>query len=35
MDVPLGPIDWPAWGAGALGVAVGLIIWFCFAFATS
>ena len=35
MDVPLGPIDWPAWGAGAFGVALGLIMWSCFAFATS
>ena len=23
---PLGPIDWPAWGASALGVAVALLI---------
>ncbi|HLA17363.1 MAG TPA: hypothetical protein VJZ72_10735 [Candidatus Limnocylindrales bacterium] len=23
-DEPLGPIDWPAYGAGALGVALGL-----------
>ena len=22
----LGPIDWPAWSAGALGVAVGVVV---------
>jgi hypothetical protein len=35
MDVPLAPVDWAQWGAGAFGVALGLIMWFCFAFATS
>jgi hypothetical protein len=35
MDVPLGPVDWVAWVTGAFGVALGLIMWFCFAFATS
>jgi hypothetical protein len=35
MDVPLGPVDWAQWAAGAGGVALGLITWFCFAFATS
>jgi hypothetical protein len=34
-DVPLGPVDWAQWAAGAGGVALGLITWFCFAFATS
>ncbi len=27
----LGPIDMAAWGAGILGVAIGLVIAFCFA----
>ncbi len=31
---PLGPIDPIAWGAGALGVVLGLIIAACFALAT-
>jgi hypothetical protein len=35
MDMPLGPVDWVQWGAGAFGVALGLVMWFCFAFATS
>jgi hypothetical protein len=35
MDVPLGPVDWAQWAAGTTGVALGLITWFCFAFATS
>ena len=30
----LGPIDWSAWGAGAAGVAVGLVIALCFVLAT-
>lgn len=25
----LGPIDWPAWGAGILGVGAGLVVAFC------
>lgn len=25
-EEPLGPIDWPAWGASALGVVVALLI---------
>jgi hypothetical protein len=25
-DEPLGPIDWPAYGAGALGLLIGLVI---------
>lgn len=32
---PLGPIDVTAWGAGILGVALGLVIALCFALATS
>lgn len=32
---PLGPIDPLAWGAGALGVVLGLVIAACFALATS
>jgi hypothetical protein len=31
----LGPIDGAAWGAGLLGVAIGLMVAFCFALATS
>lgn len=31
---PLGPIDPLAWGAGALGVVLGLAVAFCFALAT-
>jgi hypothetical protein len=31
----LGPIDVAAWGAGALGVALGLAVAFCFVVATS
>ena len=31
----LGPIDVAAWGAGVVGVAVGLAIALCFALATS
>ena len=30
-----GPIDVAAWGAGALGVALGLIVAVCFALATA
>ena len=31
----LGPVDRAAWGAGILGVVIGIIIAFCFALATS
>jgi len=31
----LGPIDLVAWGAGVLGIAVGLIIAMCFSWATA
>ena len=34
-EEPLGPIDVAAWGAGILGVAIGLVIAVCFAWATS
>jgi hypothetical protein len=30
----LGPIDVAAWGAGALGIALGVAVAFCFAMAT-
>lgn len=30
----LGPIDVRAWGAGALGVALGIVVTVCFIFAT-
>lgn len=33
--VPLGPIDWTAWGAGILGVAAGLAVAVCLFVATS
>lgn len=31
----LGPIDLTAWGAGLLGVVLGLVVAFCFVLATS
>ena len=34
-DGALGPIDVYAWGAGALGVAIGAVIAICFAAATA
>ena len=34
-DELLGPVDYTAWGAGALGVAIGLVMWLCFVLATS
>ena len=34
-EEPLGPIDIAAWGAGIVGVAVGVVIAACFALATS
>lgn len=33
-EAPLGPIDAAAWGAGALGIVVGVVIAACFAVAT-
>jgi hypothetical protein len=33
-EEPLGPLDPFAWGAGALGIAVGLVTIACFALAT-
>jgi hypothetical protein len=33
-DATLGPVDGAAWGAGALGIGVGLLIAVCFALAT-
>ncbi len=30
----LGPVDLPAWSVGVLGVAIGLAVALCFAFAT-
>ncbi|MGZ3585700.1 MAG: hypothetical protein ACXVAE_03470 [Candidatus Limnocylindrales bacterium] len=26
VDDPLGPLDWPAWGAAALGIAVATLV---------
>ena len=34
-EEPLGPIDWPAWGAGVLGVILGLAVAWCFVLATA
>ena len=34
-DEPLGPIDIAAWGAGVLGIALGIVVAVCFALATS
>ncbi len=31
----LGPIDWPAWGAGLLGVAAGLVVAACLFLSTN
>jgi hypothetical protein len=33
-DEQLGPIDVAAWGAGALGIALGIVVAVCFALAT-
>lgn len=30
----LGPVDVAAWGAGAIGIAIGLVVAVCFAVAT-
>ena len=32
-DAALGPVDWPAWGAGLLGVALGLAVAWAFVLA--
>lgn len=34
-EQPLGPVDRAAWGAGVLGVVIGLVIAMCFVLATS
>ena len=34
-EVPLGPIDGAAWGAGVFGVVIALLIAFCFVLATA
>ena len=34
-EAVLGPADWAAWGAGILGVAIGLVVWFCLVIGTS
>lgn len=34
-EEPLGPIDRAAWGAGILGVVIGLVVAMCFVLATS
>jgi hypothetical protein len=33
-DAALGPVDLAMWAVGVLGVAVGLLVCLCFAFAT-
>ena len=33
-EMALGPVDLAAWGAGVLGVAIGLVTAFCFALST-
>lgn len=33
-EEPLGPLDSAAWGAGALGVVLGLVVAVCFVLAT-
>jgi len=33
-DERLGPVDLAMWGVGVLGVAIGLLVCLCFAFAT-
>ena len=35
VEEPLGPIDVAAWGAGVLGVAIGLAVALCFVLATA
>jgi hypothetical protein len=34
-EEPLGPIDIVAWGAGALGIGIGIVVALCFALATA
>jgi hypothetical protein len=34
-EEPLGPIDLASWGAGALGIVVGVAVALCFALATA
>ena len=34
-EEPLGPIDVAAWGAGVLGIGIGLVIAVCFLLATA
>jgi hypothetical protein len=34
-DEALGPVDVAAWGAGIAGIAIAILIAFCFALATS
>ena len=35
VEEPLGPVDVAAWGAGVLGVAIGLAVAVCFGLATA
>jgi hypothetical protein len=34
-DEPLGPIDVAAWGAGIVGIVIGLVVALCFVLATA
>lgn len=34
-EEPLGPIDVAAWGAGIIGIAIGLAVAFCYVLATA
>ena len=35
QGAPLGPVDWPAWGAGLLGIAAGLVVAACLYLSTT
>lgn len=35
QGAPLGPVDWPAWGAGLLGIAAGLVVAVCLYLSTT
>ncbi len=35
QGAPLGPVDWPAWGAGLLGIVAGLLVAACLYLSTT
>jgi len=35
QGAPLGAVDWPAWGAGLLGIAAGLVVAACLYLSTT